>query len=59
LFGDHPCNRGFPALSRPEKGGNGMNPEGFVDSFKDPWSWYHEAILSLKILMSSEDFQNY
>jgi len=38
---------------------NEMNPEGFVDSFKDAWSWYHGAIFSLKILMSSEDFQGF
>jgi len=38
LPGDHPCNRGFSALPGAEKGGNGMNPEGFVDSFKHPGS---------------------
>jgi len=34
-----------------------MNPESFIDPFYYPGAWYHGGILSLKILMSSEDFQ--
>jgi len=49
LSGDHPRNRGFPALSRAEEGGNGMNPEGFVDSFKNPCPCRYFIIENLNV----------
>jgi hypothetical protein len=57
LFGDHSGNRRLAALTRAQQGGNWVDGKCALDPVDNSRSWYHAIIISLKILMSSQDFQ--
>jgi len=56
---DHPSERGLPALARAKKGRYRMDPEDSGNAVECMRTWNHNDILSLKIVMSSEDFQGF
>jgi len=54
---DHSCQGGLSTLARAKKGHDGMDAKGLVNAFQCMGTGNHRDILSLKIIMSSDDFQ--
>jgi hypothetical protein len=53
----HSCEGRLATLARAKESRNRVHVEGTGDVFEGFWSWYHSHIISLKIGMSSNDFQ--
>jgi len=57
LLGNHSCQRGLAALTGAKKGSDWMDAESALNLVDCPWALYHMFMISLKIGMSSADFQ--